>query len=361
MHLLDGPNTNPPGNITAGNPHTSRPASEMTAEFLRAVQDELANVITGAGWTLDKANNGQLLQAINSLAGFSSQARAAIGQAVFPSPYSAIAPSLGTRQVQSWGQNQEWFAGLATEGPIQGTNSGGSGPGATDNTSEANEYDTCPNPGSLYPYQVCASQMVLNAGGKCPAAYWKQGRNHYASGFMLGPSMLMNGARLEFLWEGDYLATESNRTLEFVVEPDTIVADAAAGLTSKAVGFQSDTLASSPQAAANVWQACIGITPLAYTLSSPDLVSFVVDFFFRMGRTSADVNHVMSHGMRLVTINLGDVDFVKRPQLWGARFKTTDAGTTIGAVGASDTSNQGLNTSLVRCRTFRTLYYPSVW
>lgn len=56
-----------PGFFTDGNPATGTPATIVPAEWLNAVMLELANVVTGAGLTLNKAAFNQLLLAIRAI------------------------------------------------------------------------------------------------------------------------------------------------------------------------------------------------------------------------------------------------------------------------------------------------------
>lgn len=67
MHRIDGPGYAPGNLFTEGNPVTATPATTVTDDWLNAVQEEIAGVIEGAGDTLDKPDNGQLLAAINGL------------------------------------------------------------------------------------------------------------------------------------------------------------------------------------------------------------------------------------------------------------------------------------------------------
>ena len=67
MHRIDGPGYAPGNAFTEGNPAVPTPATVVTADWLNAVQEEIAGVIEGAGDTLDKPDNGQLLAAINTL------------------------------------------------------------------------------------------------------------------------------------------------------------------------------------------------------------------------------------------------------------------------------------------------------
>lgn len=67
MHLIDHPTAAPGGLFTEGDPVSGTPATIVTGDWLNAVQLELANAIQGAGLTLNKANNAQLLAAIQAL------------------------------------------------------------------------------------------------------------------------------------------------------------------------------------------------------------------------------------------------------------------------------------------------------
>jgi hypothetical protein len=65
MHRIDGAGADVTGRWTEGNPSTGVPATEITADWMNAVQSEIENVIvTGAGAALSKPNNAQLLAAI---------------------------------------------------------------------------------------------------------------------------------------------------------------------------------------------------------------------------------------------------------------------------------------------------------
>jgi len=63
MHLIDGQGHNNnafrPADYAAG-----EEGSEVTADWLNSVQEELANFITHQGLTLDKSDNTQLTQAL---------------------------------------------------------------------------------------------------------------------------------------------------------------------------------------------------------------------------------------------------------------------------------------------------------
>ena len=67
MHRIDGPGATQDERFTEGNPAAAIPATTVTADWLNAVQEEIAHVIEGAGNILDKANNAQLLAAVQAL------------------------------------------------------------------------------------------------------------------------------------------------------------------------------------------------------------------------------------------------------------------------------------------------------
>ncbi|WP_353115295.1 hypothetical protein [Nitratidesulfovibrio sp.] len=67
MHRIDTPGATPDNRFTEGDPTIPTAATEVSAEWLTAVQEEVATVIAGAGIALDKADNGQLLEAIKTL------------------------------------------------------------------------------------------------------------------------------------------------------------------------------------------------------------------------------------------------------------------------------------------------------
>lgn len=67
MHLIDHSTAAPGGLFTEGNPLTGTEATIVTADWLNSVQLEVANAVEGAGLELEKADNTQLLQAIQAL------------------------------------------------------------------------------------------------------------------------------------------------------------------------------------------------------------------------------------------------------------------------------------------------------
>lgn len=103
MHRIDG--ANHVGNRFSDD---SSPGTRVTDDWLNAVQEELVAVIAAASIALDKENNGQLLAAIQAIAGVPSgtvahTARAtapagwllADGSAVSRSTYAALFAAIG--------------------------------------------------------------------------------------------------------------------------------------------------------------------------------------------------------------------------------------------------------------------------
>jgi len=64
MHRIDTDTALPDSTFTEGDPMVPVPATEVSADWLNAVQAELAAVIEGVGIELDKADNTQLSKAI---------------------------------------------------------------------------------------------------------------------------------------------------------------------------------------------------------------------------------------------------------------------------------------------------------
>lgn len=67
MHRIDGVGATIDNLFTEGNPSTGTPATQVTADFMNAIQEEIAHVIEEAGITLDKEDNEQLHAAIVAL------------------------------------------------------------------------------------------------------------------------------------------------------------------------------------------------------------------------------------------------------------------------------------------------------
>jgi microcystin-dependent protein len=67
MHRIDTSTATNDNKFTHGNPSTATPATVISADWLNAVQEEIVTVITGAGISLSKPTNTQLLEAIRAL------------------------------------------------------------------------------------------------------------------------------------------------------------------------------------------------------------------------------------------------------------------------------------------------------
>lgn len=66
MHRIDG-SGHVANQFSEGDPSTGTPATQVTDEWLNAVQEEIVNVIEEGGDSLDKGDNTQLLAKIQSL------------------------------------------------------------------------------------------------------------------------------------------------------------------------------------------------------------------------------------------------------------------------------------------------------
>ena len=90
MHEIDGYGATEDNQFTEGSPGpVPVPPTYVTADFMNAVQNEIVNVIKGAGIALDKADNSQLLKALLALAAGGSAGGKVITNA--DSPYAVLA------------------------------------------------------------------------------------------------------------------------------------------------------------------------------------------------------------------------------------------------------------------------------
>jgi len=64
MHRIDSAGSTAGGQWTAGNPATGTPATELSADWMNAIQEELIAILTEAGVTPTKASNSQVVAAI---------------------------------------------------------------------------------------------------------------------------------------------------------------------------------------------------------------------------------------------------------------------------------------------------------
>ncbi len=69
MYRIDGPGATNDNKFTQGNPTTGTPATQVTADFMNALQEEIAKVIEESGIALSKVDNGQLYAALQLMIG----------------------------------------------------------------------------------------------------------------------------------------------------------------------------------------------------------------------------------------------------------------------------------------------------
>jgi hypothetical protein len=67
MHRIDGADPGPGNSFVEGDPISGVPPTQITDDWLNAVQEEVAGVVEASGQILSKPNNAQLLAAINLL------------------------------------------------------------------------------------------------------------------------------------------------------------------------------------------------------------------------------------------------------------------------------------------------------
>lgn len=69
MHRIDGPGATTENKFTEGDPTVGVPATNVTGDWLNAIQEEISAAIEDAGLTLAKPDNTQLAEAIRIIAG----------------------------------------------------------------------------------------------------------------------------------------------------------------------------------------------------------------------------------------------------------------------------------------------------
>lgn len=98
-----------PGYFTEGNPGLGIPATKVTGDWLNMVQEEISNVVTGAGLAPDKANFSQLLLAVQTL----------VGSAV---PTGNVAHHFGSTAPTGWVKRHGGTIGDASSGATERAN-----------------------------------------------------------------------------------------------------------------------------------------------------------------------------------------------------------------------------------------------
>ncbi len=89
MHRIDTPSRQKDkfgagkDGFTGGDPQTGTQATQVSADILDALQEEICAVVEGSGLSLDKTNNNQLLTAINILMERTIDAVCPIGQFIY--------------------------------------------------------------------------------------------------------------------------------------------------------------------------------------------------------------------------------------------------------------------------------------
>jgi hypothetical protein len=107
-----------PGFFQAGNPLTATDATIVDADWANAVQEELVGAVSGAGFTLDKANQGQLLAAIRALSSLRGV------QTFLTSGNFTVPAGVTTIEVELWAGGSGSWASI-----VGVTGGGGSGGG----------------------------------------------------------------------------------------------------------------------------------------------------------------------------------------------------------------------------------------
>jgi len=346
--------TTAPGHLNnlfvEGSPFEDVPAAVVSSAWLNGVQEELVGLIESAGIVPNSAATNQVLAAFQTLFGNSPGVFAAAAA----SPLESAGPIADSRQpFVLVAQSGLWTAGVTTEAPTQGTGSGGDGPGAADNTDDANEYDTGLYPGDSWPFTVPGAQMAHDTAGSFPAAVSGSNVNFYRHGFFLPRGIFTSGAQLDILIAGTYFSTES-RIVEIIVEPE--FAPDAAFDTTKAFAFQTGTILTTASAEVG-FEAIILLEVLGFDASTSEwIVVGTIDYKIGNDPTAA----LLSGGRRTIVkrIAVADADFELLDTLWNVRVKTDDPGATLGDTGNSSGSAQDGASGVLEMRSFRVTLNP---
>lgn len=98
MHRIDGPGATEDNKFTKGDPTTGVPATQVTPEWLNAVQEELMAILAKAGISPDKNDNAQIVEALRLL-GVSGKANDEATRDPGPSDDSTAGYSVGSRWI----------------------------------------------------------------------------------------------------------------------------------------------------------------------------------------------------------------------------------------------------------------------
>lgn len=331
------------------NPFANVPGTVVSSVWLNNVQEEILAVIESAGLVPSAKQNNQLLAGMQSLFGASPGILQGASGAQLP---GAELPRTDSRTpLILCSQSGQWIAGVTTEAPTQGTGSGGSGPGAADNTDQANEVDTGVYPGDCWAFQSVGAQMEHDTAGSFPAVLSGTNVNWARHGFFLPASLFVNGAALEIALSGLFHSTE-NRIVEVIAEPE-YDPDAAFD-TAKAFAFQTGTI-SSTGGSDNAVEIKLTLRALGYDDGASEwLVAGKMEYHVANSPTAATTS-----GERMIfkRIPIAKADF-STETLWNVRFKTDDPGATLGDEGNSSGSAQDGASGVLEVNHYAVTLFP---
>jgi len=342
-----------PGNVSGlfaeGNPFQGVPATIVSSPWLNGVQEELLSIIEAAGVTPNQAATNQVLAALLTLFGTSDDALLATAAA----PLESGHPLPDSRHpIVLLAQSGVWAAGVTTEAPTQGTSSGGSGPGAADNTTEGNEYDTSLYPGDAWPFTVPSALMAHDTAGAFPAARLGTNVNFYRHGFLLPAGLFVNGARLEVELSGTIEGSEAARVFEAILEPD--YDPDGAYTNAEAFPFHCGPIAA--PSGEEAFRFTAALTVLGFDDGTNEWI-VLADATFRTGNTEIGnpTEYQRTYERR---IPIAKADLELEDTLWSVRFKTDDFGSTLGDEGNSSGSTQDGSASVITARHYSVTLYP---
>lgn len=338
MDAIDTPGS-VAGRFQNGNPALGTLGTVVGAKALNGFQEEPLNVIRAAGLVPSATEENQLLQAIQILTGGDVSTHAL-----------AMAAALGIGRVDHGRagepraaitllrQSGVWPAGTTPLAPTAG------------NTVGANEYAAGVYPGNAWPYMTIGARLLSTTAGSYPAAISGSGVNYYRNGgFFLEGGLLTNGAVLEVALSGQIMTDgTATRIVEVIVEPD--FDPSAAFDATKAFAFQTGALADTSGVFV-AFDILVRITCLGYDGTN---WVFASTFLFIAGNDGAGAPQSFSRVV-LLTVPSATVDFMLDQQ-FVIRFKTEEAGATIGAEGATSSDQTGaeitFNVNLAQVRLF---------
>src|SRR3712207_6309861 len=124
MHRIDGDGHS--SNTFVGGVPNVTPATQVTPDWLNAVQEELAGIVTASGTALNKASNAQVLAALQALFVRTSVAQTFTAKQTFSEPPGMVSGAGSTRsfyvgaQQMGMGSGAGWSLGVAPGGVYTG-------------------------------------------------------------------------------------------------------------------------------------------------------------------------------------------------------------------------------------------------